>query len=260
LVGTFNAGCFTKKKFENNDDAKALSWVVGVKNKRLIISNELDEDSIMNGIILKKLASGGDTVVGRTNHKDEIEFVPQFTMMFNCNNIKGVEPIDAYQTCEQYIWKRQFVSKEQLIEGQDFLREKDDTIGDFIAQDEIIDAFIWLILDSYADSMPVPDCVLYSNEELVEDVPVTLDTLVVRHFKKTDNADDKLFTSDIISHIQSDCCFTEVPNKALSTLLLKVGVNRTGNGNITINGKKAKGYTNIIYVPPTDKEKEEYNS
>jgi len=213
----------------------------------------------MNGIIIKKLASGGDTVVGRTNHKDEIEFVPQFTMMFNCNNIKGVEPIDAYQTCEQYIWKRQFVSKEQLIEGQDFLREKDDTIGDFIAQDDTIDAFIWLILDSYADSMPVPDCVLYSNEELVEDVPVTLDTLVVRHFKKTDNADDKLFTSDIISHIQSDCNFTASINpKSISSLMIKLGSNRTKNGDITVNGKRAKGYTNIKYIPPTDEEKREY--
>ena len=260
LVGAFNAGCFTKKKFENNDDAKALSWVVGVRNKRLIISNEIDENTMINGIMLKKLANGGnDTIVGRTNNKDEMEFIPQFTLMFNCNNIKGIDPVDAYKTCEQFIWKRQFVNKEELIKGQDFLREKDINIDAFISRDDIIDAFSWLILDAYADYMPVPDCVLYSNEELIEDVPITLETLVVRHFKKTDNADDKLFTTDIITNIQRDCNFADVSNQALSTLLIKIGVNRATNGNISVNKKKAKGYMNIKYIPPTAVEKEEYN-
>ena len=107
--------------------------------------------------------------------------------------------------------------------------------------------------------MPVPDCVLYSNEELIEDVPITLETLVVRHFKKTDNADDKLFTTDIITNIQNDCNFADVSTQALSTLLIKIGVNRATNGNISVNKKKAKGYYNIKYIPPTAVEKEEYN-
>ena len=126
-VGSFNSGVLVKKGTENNDEAKNLSWVVKIRNKRIILSNEIDEGAILWGKMLKKIASGGDTMVGRTNFKDEIEFIPQFTMFLNLNNIKGVEPVDALENCEQFYCKSKFVSKEELIEGQNFLKLKDDS-------------------------------------------------------------------------------------------------------------------------------------
>ena len=260
LVGAFNSGCFVKKKFENPDDAKALSWVVSLRNKRLIISNEIPENDVINGIMIKKCASGGDSMVARTNNKDEMEFVPQFTLMFNCNDIKSIEPADAYSSCEQFVWKRQFVPKDQLIEGQEFLCEEDTTIKDFIAKPEIIDAFTWLILDAYADTMARPDALIYSNEELVEEVAESLEKIAIRHFKKTNNPDDKLFTKDITYNLQNDCNYAgSITAKNISTIMLKIGANRTKNGNIRINGEQFAGYMNIKYVPPTAEEKERYN-
>ena len=128
FVGTFNSGSLTRKLHENADDAKNLSWVVKKKDHRLLISQEVQEDVILNGKMLKQLASGGDTVLGRCNYQDEIEFTPQFTMMLNCNELKGVEPVDAYESCEQFYCKSKFVIQEEWIEGQPFLKLKDENI------------------------------------------------------------------------------------------------------------------------------------
>lgn len=262
LIGAFNANVFVKKKFQNPDDAKALSWVVGVKDKRLIISNEIDEDATLNGSLMKMLSSGGDSVVGRTNGVDEISFTPQFTMMINCNDLKEITPADTYETCEQFIWKRQFVDKSQLIEGQDFLREADPTIKTFIRRDDIIDVFTLLVLDSYADSMALPVCVVSSKQQLTEDIPLTLENIVIKHFVKTNKADDKLFTKDITEIIKK-CADDEdfpVNPKKLSCVLLKIGALRPKCGMISINNEKATGYTNIIYIPPKPPPKESEES
>ncbi len=55
FVGTFNSGSLTRKQNENADDAKNLSWVVKKKDCRLLISNEVQEDAILNGKMLKQL-------------------------------------------------------------------------------------------------------------------------------------------------------------------------------------------------------------
>jgi len=56
-----------------------------------------------------QLASGGDTMLGRCNYQDEIEFTPQFIMMLQCNEFKRVEPVDALESCEQFYCKSKFV-------------------------------------------------------------------------------------------------------------------------------------------------------
>lgn len=254
-VSSFNAGVFVAKKFENPDNAKGLSWVVRLRNKRLIICNEIDEIAELNGVMIKKL-SGGDPIEARTNNKDEIEFVPQFTFMINCNNIGKIEPDDAWETCDQFIWKSKFVDKEELIAGQDFLKLKDDTIKSFIKQNDVIDAFILLVLDSYADKMEVPDVVLASKAEIYEDKLLSAEQVMLKIFVKSSSQNDKLFTADIINMINCTGLCEKTPSaKEISAVLQKIGCSRPKNGLITINGEKKSGYTNIKYVPlPVEEE------
>jgi len=83
FVGTFNSGSLTRKQNQNADDAKNLSWVVKKKDCRLLISNEVQEDVILNGKMLKQLASGGDTMLGRCNYQDEIEFTTYSSIYYD---------------------------------------------------------------------------------------------------------------------------------------------------------------------------------
>ena len=255
FIGTFNSGVLVKKANENSDEAKNLSWVVKLKDKRLILSNEIDEGVVLWGKMLKKLASGGDTMVGRTNFKDEIEFIPQFTMFLNLNNIKGVDPVDALENCEQFYCKSKFVAKEDLIEGQDFLKLKDDNIKNFIQQNDIIDAFTIYVLNHFQDEMKVPECVKLSTQDIKYDIPLTLEEVVLKHFRYSKDPNDKLFTNEIIDFILEAGYEYSVNQKELSTIIIKTGVGyKNSCGKIKKNNKQLHGYSNILFVAPVDNE------
>lgn len=253
FVGTFNSGSLIRKKIENTDEAKNLSWVVKLKDKRLIISNEVQEDAILNGKMLKQLASGGDTMLGRVNYQDEIEFTPQFTLMLQLNNLRGVEPYDALESCEQFYCKSKFVSKEELIEGQPFLKLKDENIKSLIEQPEIIDVFTLYVLNHFQDKLTTPDSVKLSTEDMQADIPITLEQIVLKHFRRTNNPDNKLFTEEIkelISDLSKENDYQcIVDTKELSSVIIKTGIGlRPSNGKIRKDGKQLSGYTNMVCV------------
>ena len=258
FVGIFNAGAFVAKKIENADDAKNLSWVVGKKDCRLIISNEVKEDVVLNGVLIKSLSSGGDTILGRTNHKDEMEFLPQFMMMFMCNSLKGVEPQDALENCEQFYCKSKFVKEDELIEGQPFLKLRDENIKEIIEKPDIIDAFTVYVLSQYKNRMAIPESVKASTEDMKRDIPLTLEQVILKHFRTSSNNKDRLFSSDIFDKIKDNGYTSIINPKDVASLFIKCNIGtKTSSGNTTINREKKKGYENIIYIESTLEEEEE---
>ena len=253
FVGIFNAGAFVAKKMENSDDAKNLSWVVGKKDCRLIISNEVKEDVVLNGVLIKSLSSGGDTILGRTNHKDEIEFLPQFMMMFMCNSLKGVEPVDALENCEQFYCKSKFVKSEELIEGQPFLKLRDDNIKELIERPDIIDAFTVYVLSHYKTCMDIPESVKISTEDMKRDIPLTLEQVILKHYRTTTNNKDRLFSEDIFTQIRQNG-FGDVLNpKDVASIFIKCNIGRRNkNGLTNINKENKSGYENIVYIESFD--------
>jgi hypothetical protein len=252
-VGSFNSGVLVKKTNETNDEAKNLSWIVKLKDKRLILSNEIDEGVVLWGKMIKKIASGGDTMVGRTNFKDEIEFVPQFTMLLNLNNIKGVNPVDALENCEQFYCKSKFVSKEELIEGQNFLKLKDDNIKTIIQQNNIIDAFTIYLLDHYESNKKTPESVKLSTQDIKYDIPLSLEEIILKHFRYSNDNNEKLFTNEILDYIADIGFQFPINPKELSSIIIKTGIGcRNVSGKIFKNGKQLHGYSNIVFISPTE--------
>lgn len=252
-VGSFNSGVLVKKTNETNDEAKNLSWIVKLKDKRLILSNEIDEDVVLWGKMIKKIASGGDTMVGRTNFKDEIEFVPQFTMLLNLNNIKGVNPVDALENCEQFYSKSKFVSKEELIEGQNFLKLKDDNIKTIIQRNNIIDAFTIYVLDHYESNKKTPESVKLSTQDIKYDVPLSLEEIILKHFRYSNDSNEKLFTNEILDYISNIGFQFPINLRELSAIIIKTGIGyRNVSGKIVKNGKQLHGYSNIVFISPTE--------
>ena len=252
-VGSFNSGVLVKKTNETNDEAKNLSWIVKLKDKRLILSNEIDEGVVLWGKMIKKIASGGDTMVGRTNFKDEIEFEPQFTMLLNLNNIKGVNPVDALENCEQFYCKSKFVSKEELIEGQNFLKLKDDNIKTIIQQNNIIDAFTIYVLDHYESNKKTPESVKLSTQDIKYDVPLSLEEIILKHFRYSNDSNEKLFTNEILDYISNIGFQFPINPKELSAIIIKTGIGcRNVSGKIFKNGKQLHGYSNVVFISPTE--------
>jgi len=93
--GTFNGNNLALKKFANPDDAQALRWVMLLMGCRIIASNEIAPDAVINGEILKKLVSGGrDKVVARGHGGYETEFNISFLPIVYANDLDKIQPFD----------------------------------------------------------------------------------------------------------------------------------------------------------------------
>ncbi len=94
FVGTFNAKALVYNERNGSDAAKQLSWVFGVKDKRMVISNEVSMNVPFDGNMIKMLASGGDEFDARKNHIDEVKVINRSTMFCFVNDIPTVNPYD----------------------------------------------------------------------------------------------------------------------------------------------------------------------
>ncbi|CAL6402610.1 unnamed protein product [Bathycoccus prasinos] len=72
FVDNINAGCLTKKL--GDDAAKARSWMVAIKNTRIVVANEVSMDVSLDASVIKTLSSGGDAITARQNYANESTF------------------------------------------------------------------------------------------------------------------------------------------------------------------------------------------
>ena len=87
--------------------------------------------------------------------------------------------------------------------------------------------------------MTTPDSVKFSTEDMLQDIPVTLEHIVLKHFRHSPNTNDKLFTDDIVEKIRETEFEGSVGTKELQAIILKCGVGcRASNRKITIDGRK----------------------
>ena len=93
--GTFNGECLSLNN-SSNDEAQKMRWVYLLRYKRLIISNEISATtSTLDGNIIKKISSGGDTMQGRVHQGLETDFTPQFLTLALANDLPKIIPYDV---------------------------------------------------------------------------------------------------------------------------------------------------------------------
>ena len=92
-VGAFNAENLAYRN-SSNDEAQIMRWALLLRFKRLIFSNEIKSTVEINGNMIKKLASGGDTLIGRNHCKAEEEFIMQGLSIAFANDVPNIKPYD----------------------------------------------------------------------------------------------------------------------------------------------------------------------
>jgi hypothetical protein len=259
-VQTFDTSSLNYNKFKIND-AKALSWLVDKRFARILIGNEiekLDEDSskkmkdtsiLMNSKLLKQLVSGGDEISARQNYKDEIEFKIGFTLFINSNDTLEFTTKDAGENLITLQYKSKFVKKDELIEGCEYYKLRDENIKDLVNEDRIINAYIHYIIDGYNDYVPiVPEEIKISTEVNNKPSDISVEQYVFKNFKTTNEKNDKLHI-DNIREILNNNGF-DIGNK-ITTLFTKLQIG-VYDKNITIDKVKKAGFKNIVYTPITE--------
>lgn len=92
-IGTFDGNNFAYRN-TGNDQASQNRWLMLLKDKRIIFSNEIKSTISLNGNAIKTVSSGGDSVVGRGHGGNEIEFNLSFLCVVFANDLPKITPYD----------------------------------------------------------------------------------------------------------------------------------------------------------------------
>ena len=138
-----------------------------------------------------------------------------------------------------------FVKKEQLMDGCECYKLRDDNIKEFIKQDRIINAYSWYILNNYMDNAPdEPEEIKQSTEinNKTEEEPIEL--FIFKNFININDKNEKNHIEQIKDILNNNGYSTK---NNITTLFnnLKIG---EYNKNVTINGVKRAGFYKVKYI------------
>ena len=207
-IGSISSDLFIYKGKNSGDDLKLWGWIQDIEAKRLcfIQESKLDDGDNhlkLDGVMIKKVSSGGDPIQNRKNFQDPINSYIQTTFMFNANDIppftKGSG--DCMETCSTFSSAKQFKSKEFIDERiannaceteLSLYYERDDFIKDKCKSMEWKQALIHIILDNFNESA-VKSVNKFKEEDDCDDVI----SVILKSFKITKNKNDKITNKDL---------------------------------------------------------------
>jgi len=173
-----NSGNFIFKE-NTQDEAKKQSWMIDYQFVRLAFTQEITinkqsrTSNKVDGNMIKKFCSGGDSIEARKNHQDEYQFKIQASLMICCNDMPEITPNDTKEFCEEFQMKSKFLTPEQeetetKIPTYSYYTA-DDKVKEYVKEDRYINAFIQLLLDAYNKPCKYPKVLKEQIEEVKEE-------------------------------------------------------------------------------------------
>jgi phage/plasmid-associated DNA primase len=158
-IGTFNAESLSVgSKGDTKDEAAKMRHALLLRFCRILCSNEVKMDRDLDGNAVKKFASGGDQLVGRTHGgggKDvglEVPFTPHFTPFCMLNDIPNITPMDPGVINRATYIEFSFVFvKVEDVERAPHYKALDPELDKIIKTKSFIEGFIHILLDGYKD-------------------------------------------------------------------------------------------------------------
>lgn len=151
-IGNFNSSAFRLENNNNQDPDLKQKFLLKNRYCRIAPSQEM-EDSWVDGNLIKKVSSGGDTIEARNLFQHTISFQIKCKYMFVGNNSARVKPADALQTQWYYQMRSKFVKDINNItdkmENVRYYKADDKIKSEFIKQENVLNAFCSIIFDYY---------------------------------------------------------------------------------------------------------------
>jgi phage/plasmid-associated DNA primase len=200
-IGTFNGENLCIKN-STADEAQLMRWAYLLRYKRIIFSNEIKNESVLSGNMMKKVSSGGDTLVGRTHGCEEKPFIPHFNTFCNANDLLEIKPFDSAINDRLNIIS---YSKKYVINpSNEFELLMDPHLEVELKTNKFIEAFQTIIFDSYLTFYKngrkeyIPDAVKNCKTEWVgEEAENTVIHKFIESFEITNDANHFTKSSDI---------------------------------------------------------------
>lgn len=207
FIGTYNAGSLAYNERNGADSAKQLSWVFSIKDKRMVISNEVSMNKPIDGNIIKMLASGGDEFEARRNHQDEIKCINRSTMFGFVNDIPTILPYDDAVGNRVRCIDYKCVFTENDI-TKDFERKADVSIKDRFKSDvDFQDALVHIMIDAYNEyktkGHDVPECIREATKEWSGDAG-SVEGILMKRYEITRDMNDFVPARELLNYLQKD--------------------------------------------------------
>jgi polyhydroxyalkanoate synthesis regulator phasin len=244
-VNTINSENFMMERMGSGDEAKKQSWMIDCEFTRLTFSNEItidneDKNRKINGNMIKRFASGGDTINARKLFMNEVEFKMQSRLMIMCNDLPPIDPTDATQTLVMFKFPYKYVSEADMVDPLPYFRLADPSIDEYVKDANVCDAFIHILIDHYEDNkLKMSSKVEKDTKEYREDAGD--EEMIIRDTFKYSNSKADYVTNDDIKNFIKEKKIN-ISATALKEKLIKMnGVNEQRR----VNGKAIRGIFNI---------------
>lgn len=258
--GSMNLGVICKKSNSSQEDAQKLRWALKLKNARCVFSNE-GSDSSIDGEVLKKLSSGGETLIGRDHGKTETSFVNQFLMFCNVNSFPELSNKTDSATNSRlifYEFKKSFMPTDKITDPDTELPE-DETFYNSLSTNEVKDAFVNLLIQKFYDVVQndmkmyiPPECEKNKKENLGD--KTSLIDYILEDFDITGNSDDWVSNTEIGQWLGTKNDLTGKKPRDFNSAIKKFLKNPSADiGNIDVTKvfqkiKKITGITNRCWI------------
>ena len=203
----FNAGVFLSTK-SNADEAAKNRWSLLLRYCRIIASNEIDTKVPIDGNILKKHSSGGDTLQGRGHAEAETSYMPHYMCLLFQNDIGKIVPFDkAVENRTNVInYNKQYVLNPTLSNQLQKIDYK--IIETEMKTDKFKQHVMYMFIQYYSKflmngEMEKPFCMRVAKDDWVGESSDPLDAFK-DNFEITNNPDDYVESNDIQKWIDEE--------------------------------------------------------
>ena len=159
---SFDTSNIIQKPISAGESSKESAWQIPFEFKRIMFGSEIDCKTIkgkhiikLNGVIVKKLMSGGDALTSRGMRENARCFQIQSSMVLTANDIPKCEPSDAMEFCRVFEMPCRFLKEEDSNNlSEDYkkcviIKKADDSLKEFIKLDSVKNSFQYILFEAY---------------------------------------------------------------------------------------------------------------
>ena len=245
-VNTINGNEFLVERINSGDAAKKQAFMMDCEFSRVTFTSEIsfdvaDKHIKINGNLLKKFASGGDVINARRNFQDASEFTIGSSLNIMCNDFPPIEPRDAIENAIAFNLPFKFMSESEMGDNPlPSFKLRDDGIKEWVAGDEVLNAFTYILFDSYKPHRVVLSATSKADLESEKGEEAADEMSVVRRWiHYSDDSADRVTNAQVKEFRARYKLNTS--DKRMKDLLARIGgIPYVANG--------VRGYTNLRLV------------
>ena len=248
-VDTFNANSLVRKRGQASDADRELAFANPFVDARIMIANEVKAgpDSVVDGTLLKSLASGGDRLRTRRLYKEAGVVKTQAHMIINVNDMPTVEPVDAMNNVVRFRSIVEFVDDpstparvKKAESGRAIYRVADESVYAYVETERAIRAITHVLLDAYRARPVYPDSVKVDVDNEEDDV----DDVVAEIVEYTGDQNDFVTTAQIERELKKREYYVG-PERLKSIMTVRLGA---VNKRRSVDGRTQRGYAKVKMV------------